>query len=169
MTDNRTQGGDTLLRKPTEEFFVCTAGGKQISVQYRPEMTVSDVKQYVEALEGCPPSAQVLIYRSQRLLNPAPLASLGVRPQSKVYMLLVHPDLFQVFVRIEGKVRTVDVLPGDTVGDVKRLACRTIRAEEEEYVVTIGKKGQIREESRLADTGMKPCEVFEISKLTMKR
>lgn len=104
----------TLDLEPMQ-IYVKTPDGKTIPVQVEPTDTVEDVKKKVEDKAGIPVPDQTLLFDGEELDDPTTLADNNIKHGDTLTL-----DPMQIYVKHwDGSVITLDVQPGDTLGDVK--------------------------------------------------
>lgn len=138
----------------SQEVVIVTSSGKQYQSVFSPSMTISSLKSSLETAYGFPEQHQTLIYKGRKLQNKSTFQEIGVVSGDKVYLLIVNNALRQVFVRLEGKMYTVDVTLQDSVGTVKKLLGRKVRKELRDYEVYDRYRPLKNEAQRLEDAGI---------------
>lgn len=141
---------------------IATIGGKLYSTPYSPVLTVAQVKAALQASEGFPALHQVLIYKGRNLPDHQSLKDLDIGLEAKIHMVIVNKALQKLFVRLEGRVHTLDVLPDDSVGVIKRALSRIIRRDLSDFTVFDEYRALKNESQRLEDAGVRPLSLLEL-------
>ncbi|KAJ4462632.1 putative von Willebrand factor type A domain protein [Paratrimastix pyriformis] len=81
---------DPAPRRSDRQFvlFVKTLTDRTITVDYRPYLSIGDLKQAIQDLEGIPPDQQRLIFAGRGLEDSPTLAALDIPPQATLHLIL---------------------------------------------------------------------------------
>jgi len=151
-----------MTETSTPLFTIVTIGGKLYSTPYSPALTVAQVKSALQAAEGFPALHQVLIYKGRKLPDHQSLQDLNIDSEAKVHMIIVNKALYKLFVGLEGRVYTLDVLPDDSVGVIKRALSRILRRDLSNFTVFDAYRALKIESQRLEDARVKPMSLLEL-------
>ena len=109
------------------QIFVRLPGGKIITIDLTPGMTVHDVKKSVETEEGISIGQQSLILNGQKLDNDRTTDDCGIKNESTLYLIInkagasqIADEGFQVTAMLSEKDNIfIDVKPSTTVRELK--------------------------------------------------
>ena len=112
----------TLRLRGGIQIFVKTLTGKTISLEVVPADSIEKVKEMIQDKEGIPPDQQHLISKGQELEDGGTLEDYNV-PNEATLHLRLEGQLGRILINVKmptGKTTTLDVLPSDSIEDVKR-------------------------------------------------
>ena len=118
--------GDTLClvpRHPTDTVHVKTAAGKIITLQVDPTDTIENVKSQIQVKEMIPLDQQKLVTCNRKQLDDSlTLSDYNIKHGATLHLVHCPRGGSELYIRtLSGKTITLEVLPTDTVADLKEM------------------------------------------------
>ena len=118
--------GDTLClvpRHPTDTVHVKTAAGKIITLQVDPTDTIENVKSQIQVKEMIPLDQQKLVTCNHKQLdNNLTLSDYDIKHRATLHLVHCPRGGSELYIRtLSGKTIALEVLPTDTVADLKEM------------------------------------------------
>ena len=104
------------------QIFVRTRTGKTITLEVDPSNTIVDVKRYIQDKEGIPPEQQRLLNINEELEDEQTLNDCNIKQGDALLLVLGLRKSMPIFIMtMTGKLITLEVGAGDTIGTVKAI------------------------------------------------
>ena len=147
------------------QIFVKTIVGKTITIDVTSTTTVRQVKEQVEQKEGIDVDQQRLVFVGKHLSDEKLVSDYGIGKEATLHLvlrLLGGNGYMQIFVKtIVGKTITIDVLPSDTVLDVKQKIQRKNEVPVgEQRLINCGK--QLEDERTMESYNIQPMSTLQL-------
>ena len=174
LEDDRTLGDYDIKNQSTlhlilrlrggMQIFIKTLTGKTIILEVYPTDSVRSVKLKLMSKEGFLPSQQRLLCAGKELENHRSLSDYNIQKESTLHLQVVTPDsLSIIYIETSKDIITLDHIPTDTIGLVKRLICEIQRIPAQQLLVLTYNGKELEDGRHLCD-----CDVVNRSTLKLQ-
>ena len=115
-----------FLKPPSHmRIFFKTLTGKTVALDVKPMNSIEKVKEKIGKVEGISPNQQYLFFKGKELEDGGTLEDYKVPTEATLHLRL-EGQLGRMLINVKmptGKTTTLDVLPSDSVEDIKKKIC----------------------------------------------